>query len=575
MKNVIKLFKSILSSNVGKVSSSVIAGLTTGAFAVVIGYGVYSSYHNTPTYTPGNHSSYMSEGQNLNVNSFEGNRLDFQTPETLPGATYGKNGVFRSQDGFTDSSTIKGNAAKEQANFEAARAYLDSQRQGANQAVSDYGAVSDSAVGTSAFSNGDVYDPFGSTYEEGVSGMVEPGSRVGGSGNGAQQFQAAQQAAAGVAGKNAKDKSGKGVSTPDGKTARQATQIGKLASSKDGSSFAANAGGARGGNTASLGGSTGAMGGKDGNSRALPQTNAGQTGTAKADAQTFKFGRAGNVGGQNVGFKGSESKGGQNRGKGAAADMQVALAYSSKAGASNQDVGQKSLAEAAFDGSNPENVAPTIPENATIGQVSGALLNSGGLPKQLKKNFEDLEKDFEEIQKKTEELSKLQKKFNTLKWATLIGSLVISIAISFLKNIPVAGWWIAGAVAAIGIALVTGMGLWMNSIFKEMADPKFKEVNQGLNFRDLYNTVLRIPILSGVLILAGLTDMWKNTWNSITSVFKGKAATGAAAKGTAAAAGESSSGIVNAITNFSKNLTLKGFAAFRTLLEGIFPSRRG
>ncbi len=562
MKNIIKLFKSTFLNKKGKVSANVMAGLSAAVFVTAMGYSVYNAYNSSPSYNPAAPANYKGEDLNLSANNLPGGGVDFENSD--PAFYKGEGRSFYADVGvLSDPKNAKNQAAKEQASFDAARAYIDSQKAW-------------KTAGVNTATGGDVYNPLDSTYElEDESLSVRANSSERDTNYGLQQFQATKQAVNGKAVKEAQSKEGKTSPKIGAQTARQSTQINKLAASGGSSAFGnSGAGAARGGAVTSSGVDSSSVKG-DNSTRALPQTK-GQSGTGEGEA--FKFGRAGTMGGFNVSFDGRAGGEGKGRGIGGAMpDLQMAAAYSAKATASSHEAGQKSLADAAFDGSNPENLTPTIPENATISRTVNALLDGskGNLPKAITQSMNDLINDINETKQKTEEFKELENKLNTLKWATLIGALALSIGISFLKNIPVHGLWIAGVVVAIGVLLVTGMGLWMKDVVDQMADQKFKAINRGVDFVGKYNLALKIPILSGALIFAGLTDMWKNTWNSITSIFKKKAATTVTKVAAEQVVEKTAGGFANAIKNFSNKLSLKGFGAFRGILEKIFPTKRG
>ena len=450
MKNIIKFFKTIL-NNRGEISNNVMTGLSVGVFAAVVGYSVYNAYNNSPAYNPANRAIYTGEGLNLGTDSFDGNRLDLQTPETLPGVVY--NGS--SQGGFNNTNTIKNDIAEEQANFDAARAYLDSQRSGANQADGAYGPRGE----TDAYSNGDVYNPFGTTYETGVSGLVEPGSRSGGSGYTEQQFQAAQQAAAAAA------SSAKGKGSKTGAPAvRQATQVGKLTASSGGSSFGNSA---KGGSSL-IGGNSGVSSGgvsnsgKDNNTRALPQAGAGQPVSTGA----FKNGRSGGLGGFNVaaGKNGGTSaeqggaKGGS-RGGNAKAELNAAYNFSSKAVATLQSEGEKGFAKAAQeaanafdggaidDGSGPS-IDGKIPRNMKGNKLGGGLFGRGSL------GLDTIQSDFEDHGTKKSRLLNCLK--SHLTWA-LVATLIACIAIGFILQTKV---WYTYLIAAV-VAIAALYSIWL------------------------------------------------------------------------------------------------------------------
>ncbi len=323
------------------------------------------------------------------------------------------------------------------------------------------------------------YQPINSTYEQGVGGQEFQGYDGKGSGYGDAKFKEAEAAAAAAKG----SRSGQGRVG----NVRPATQINKLTPSNGLSGGANLGGGMRIGS--SFDGGSSSKGG-DNNTQVLPRPDAGKG----ADANAFKLGRAGGMGGFNVGFSGSEAKGRYSKGHGAATDLQVAALYSGKSVASRQEVGSKSLAEAAFDGSNPENVTPTIPEGASIGQVASTLMRGNNLGIDLPAGSEiippELEQELEDTAQKAEELAALQRKLTLLKIAMMAGALMFAIGIFFLRKIPIWGPVAAVVVSAAAAVFITGMGLWMKDVVDQMADPKFKEVNQGIDFVGKYTSII-------------------------------------------------------------------------------------
>ena len=408
-----------------------------------------------------------------------------------------------------------------------------------------------------AYANGDAYDPFGSTYEQGVDGMREANASTYDAASGDAQFQALQQAAAAAAGNTAGGKGAKGgkggkggkgaKGGKDGKNqVRPATQINKLASSSGGSSFGASGGGASGGAGGSSFGGGSAIGGNDSNTRALPRNS-----VEYQDSEAFKFGRAGGIGGQNVGFRGQTYKGGNDKGRGAAGDLYMAAAYSGKSVASQQDVGQKSLAEAAFDGSNPEGIVSPIEEGATIGKVANSLLDAasmGGLPDELAAAMNDTAALLEETARQQEEMAALQEAINDKYKALIIGALIMAVALFFVVKAAYAAtvawplWIVAGVLAAAALTFVWCM-LYAgdNSIvgmIKQMADEeRFGLVNEGIDIEGKKSTAAWCGV--GLSVILGLCFVpWENVISSI-SEFLGisSSATGVVLGGAGGAAG--------------------------------------
>ena len=445
MKSIVNFFRSISFNNKGKISANVMTGLSVGIFATFVGYSVYNAYNNSPAYNPSKRAIYTGEGLNSGGNSFAGGGLNSQNSGALSGSDYNGSRFFSGRGRKNSQS----DADKEQAKFDAARAYIDSQKSGAIQAADADGA----------------YQPFNSTYEQGADGM-EFDAAGPNSAYGEDRFNEAQAAVAGavagVAGKgetNGKDgnkrQNGKGENDKAaGATAqvRQATQINKLASSSGSSTFGGVGGtgsnGVQGGVSTSFAtGST--TGGGDNNTRALP--------SAQVDAgnlQAFKSGRTGNIGTFNVAAGGTENAGNGTRGsKGGDAKSQLSTAYalSTKAVASLQSEGEKSLATAsqeasnAFDGgAKGEEGGPIIGDGISINTGSHNLdfkLGKASL------GLDEVELDFEDHAEKKERLLNCVK--SHLKLA-LLATFIASITIGFILQKK--AWYTYIMAAIVGLA---------------------------------------------------------------------------------------------------------------------------
>ena len=367
---------------------------------------------------------------------------------------------------------------------------------------------------------GGAYQSFDSTYEQGADGMEFRGDSMEGPGYGEAQFQAAQEAAAAAVGKGVK---GKGATSGGQKgQLRPATQINKLAASKGGSSFSGGAGaggGVRGGSSGFMG-SGSSSGSGDNNTRALPQARTGQP-----DGNAFKLGRAGGMGGFNVGFNGNGYRGGHAKGRGAASDLQIAMAYSGKAVATRQSAGAKALAEAAFDGSNPEDLTPTIEEGASIDKVASSLMK--GMDIDMPEGSEilppDLEDNMQELLQQQQELSALQQKIS--KRLLLMIGIVAAAAIGLFFLVKAAyaapaAWWLwvaAGVLSLAALGTIAGMLWWGdNSIvnmIKQLGDNnRFGLVNQGV---DVGGKLTDAYTLSGGL--AAMLGLCWLPWSNISS----------------------------------------------------------
>lgn len=536
MKNIIKVFKNILLNNKGKISPNVMTGLGLGVFAAVIGYNTYTAYNNSPAYNPERRAIYTGEGLNLNTNPFDGERLDLQTHDTLPAAVQNNKGVIRTQNGFIDSRTIRSNADREQANFEAARAYLDSQRSGV-----EGGSYDAEGNEISAYSNGDVYDPFGSTYDEGIQG-IEPGQR---SAPGTRQFQAAQQATA-AATSGAK---GKGA-----KSSRQATQVGKLTASQGGSKLGTAkggtvaGGGVAGGNSVTGGIGTGTVpvggnpkGGRDSNTRAIPQGNAGQT-----NADAFRFGRAGNEGGFNVAKGGGEvdgTKGGRGSAK---SELQAAYTLSSKAVATLQTNGEKSLAQGAQEAANAFDGGVEVDEGMTLNSdvpldISGNKLGF----KRTKKNL-GLDKIETTVETDAQKQARLQRNV----WNHMINAGIITVAACFLiaaamkinhwVKYVIAGLITAAALFAIFGADYDGDGMNIYKTISELADLR-KKANMSNQNWIYYSLMCGVyPAALGIAWWQGMKAA-KTATSGFVKMLQGTATTAAASRMKQAVSGTSNS----------------------------------
>ncbi len=406
---------------------------------------------------------------------------------------------------------------------------------GANGQIGDY-----AANGT-----GDAYQPFDATYEQSFNGSDASSNDVKNTAFGEKQFNAVQAEAAAAVGKDVIGKDVKGNNGARGgakSSVRPSTQINKLTSSNgSGSSSGNGGGGSRGGGASGSSGiGSGAMG-ADNSTRALPKTKTNEVGNSKS----FKFGRGGNIGGFNVSFNGSETKGNDTKGRGAINDLASALSYSGKALASRQDVGQKSLAEASFDGSNPENISAIVEDGASIGTVTSSLLDSnnfGNLSDQLKQSIEDLDNILDETKKQQEELMELQNKIKNRQWILIIGTLVMAVALYFIVKAAYSAtaawalWLVAGLLSVAALAFVWCM-LYAgdNSIvglINQMGDKeKFGLVNEGIDIAGKKKTAAWVGV--------GLTALLGLCWIPWSNIFGGAGAGASAGTGTSVSTGAS------------------------------------
>ena len=515
--------KNILS----KFGTKTVAGVVLAGATLVVGLGVVSNFSGGSQKAA--NEAALSRFNDSAYNNFTGNRVasraDLERQISAGRDGYSARFLQGQSAGFEDEEAFSSDGAYAEGVRDNGTPYGQGGAYGAN---GDYGV--NGAYGTgdvysaniSAYANGDAYKPFDSTYEQGEGDFGKEGRTVGaGSAEyAAQQFQAAQAAAAAAAGQAGQGKAGKGGSeeSADGKGIRPATQLNKLNASKGGSSFGNNGAGARGGATpgsysASIGGN-GPKGGDNGNTQVLPPPNMPKTG----DSDSFKFGRTGAMGGFNVGVGGKEVKGSGMKSGSAVADMRLAYKYSTKARGTDQIAGMKSLADAAFDGANPEGLDTTIEDGATIETVASTLKGDLRASKP-----EDKTIDFNEdarAKAQLKELNELQRKFsNKVFW--LMGSiLVAAIGVFFLvqaaKKATVA-WplWLAAGVltAAALVAIVWVTYLGKNSlmgIINQMADSeKFGLVNNTVDFG---TKIMTTHFLAGGL--AALVGMAWINWKS-------------------------------------------------------------
>lgn len=440
-------------------------------------------------------------------------------------------GTPESADTGTDSTYESGVRSGEGFVYSSDYPYASNGVQGTNGvqgANGVYGANSQYSAGVrGAYANGDTYQPFGSTFEQGdgVGGTRGPSS--GAYANGERQFQAVQGAAAAAAGEGKDEKGNTGLGDKKSKEkagkdkvnkTKPATQMNKLAASTGGSSFSNRGSGTPG--SASLGGSSAFNSGNtnrgsDAETRVLPQTN------LQVESNAFKFGRTGTMGGPNVGLKGgSEVKGRETKGRGAAGDAQLATFYSKSAVQGSRKTEQKALAEAAFDGSNIKDFTPTVDENATPKDVNRDLMaglqESGFDDSTISNDGKEGVRDTVEL---AGELKDLQRKLTILKVVTILAAVAFSIGIYFLRKIDPYGKLFAAILTVIALLILVGMCLWMKDTVDQMADEKFKYVNQNIDFGDQYWSVLKTGLISAVIVALGWTNKWEKIINKVKNWF--------------------------------------------------------
>lgn len=396
-----------------------------------------------------------------------------------------------------------------------------------NDAFSSDGAYAEGVRGDEGFVYGDgsVYDPSNPMYV--ASAYDENGNPIAGAygANGAAYGGA--DGSSDEAGANGANKGNKNNLKNRNKNRNASqTQLNKLAGS---SSARSSYGGASGGGSMSGGGAnfSAAMNGRDSATRALPQNNVQIEDSASAKA--FRNGRAGAMGGFNVARAGGavENAGKGDRG-GAGADLQVAMAYSGKAIASDVEARAKLLAQAAFDGSNPEDIGATIESGSTIQQVANDLMGVNGdssLPPALSSALQDLKKELGELERQQEELKKLKEKLKDRYIKLLAGTLAFFVAIAILVACNNIYTTIAAGVATAAAALFIAMQLWggdygIFDIIRKMGSDDLSMVNQGIDIGSKKVIAGAAGVLCGVIIGLAWTKAVTKVVKSIGKFFK-------------------------------------------------------
>ncbi len=514
----------IIFNKSGKISSNIMAGLGVGVFAAVVGYSVYNAYNQSPAYNPAKRAIYTGEGQNLNLNSFDGSNLELGNTGS---SSIGDGAGLYSSDGtFTDSKYNQAQADSEEAKFNAARSYLDSQKSG-KTVVGTNGNI-----GSVAGADGE-YQPFNSTYDAGeVSNtFAEKGAKE----FGAKQFQGIQRQTSaavttGAKGIASQDAGAKGTrnTVNAGGNSRPATQINKLASSNGSGSSFGNGGGAKSSGSSAGGASGSGYGGssrsvKDGQSRALPNNN--KTANQGSESKAFQFGRGGTIGGFQAGIGAGGNEGGTRGGeKGGNAKDQLNTAYSfsTKGAATIQAGGDKALAQGATEAANAFDGGASVETGATIGD--GQLMDIGTHNLGLKLSKADLglnniNTEFETRAEKKERL------FNSagshLIWA-LISTIVAMLAISLvLKTKNVYTYILAivlalAAMYAIWLADYDGDGL---NIFQTLSElGKLRKEDGQSNNAWLYYTAMGLMSAGVIASLIWGSELISKLPESVTKV---------------------------------------------------------
>ena len=111
------------------------------------------------------------------------------------------------------------------------------------------------------------------------------------------------------------------------------------------------------------------------------------------------------------------------------------------------------------------------------------------------------------------------------------------------------------------------MGVWMFNVIKDMQDPLFKDVNQGINWNGKIGSVISILTLSAGLVAAGWTNMWQNAWKTIQAFFKGGAGAGTNG-GFSFKAGKEAA---KAASEAAECFKLKDFFNIKKIIDNFFP----
>ena len=407
-----------------KLGTKTVAGAVLVGATLMVGLGVVNNFSGSNQKAANEMAlSHFGDSAYNNFGGSSASRADLERQLSATQDGYSARFLKGKSDGTNAGDAYSSDGAYEEGvRADEGFVYAQDGSYGPNGAYGPNGVYGGEYGPNGAYANGDAYNPFGSTYEQGE-GAIGEDFASNAAAYGAKQFQEAQEAAAAAAaeGKNAKVAKNKnnGAKGKDGKV-RPATQINKLASSNGGSAFGSGGGtGGVAGGAGSFGGAS-AMGGGDNNTRALPQND------KQAEGNAFKFGRAGAIGGFNVGVNGSEYKGGNNKGRGAAADLWLANAYSSKARASNTNEGAKGLAPAAFDGSNPDGLSsPLIESGSTVG-VADSLFDTSGLGDSIGEGLSGVRSGLDDLSAQQDALIELQDDIVGKYWLTLILTIIMA-----------------------------------------------------------------------------------------------------------------------------------------------------
>ncbi len=420
MKNIINIIKNNISNNRGSVSGNIVKGLSVGVFAAIIGYSVYTSYSNSPAYNPARRGIYTGEGQNLSANSLEGFMLTFDDSNHLPDGTVNGSGVVHNGSGFVSANSVRKQFSKEEADFEAAREYMASQKEAkARQAAQAKQAANNSALDSKDIVRNSCNRTGAFSEDETAEGQSSKKSD-----------------------KATKTKAKKGT------TQKEQTQLNRLASSGGSSVGSSSGGGSKSGGSSSSSSGNLYASASDTGSRALPQNNIAN---AQAKADTFKTGRGGAMGGMNVAAGGSSGSdnGGKRGGGDAKAQLMGANMYSTRAGKTLQTPGAKNLAQAkqeadnAFDGGGTIGGATINGENV----VDPDSMDLAGYDRGLSSAIQDVEDEWETDAEKKKRL------LNNILLHMAFAALATAVAVVAIINIlRTKAWYTYAAAAAITAA---------------------------------------------------------------------------------------------------------------------------
>ena len=336
MKNIVKVIKDITLNKKGAIKRNTMQGLSVAVFALVIGYGVYTAYNNSPAYNPARRAIFNGEGRNLSANSIDTDSVALKTSDAIPMDMRNEYGEFGKNSGKGGSS-VRSRISKNEEEFEKARAYMEAQKSGVAGTQGSEAAVVANGVAQ------------GADFEQEAPALAEQ-DRVRSSFNNSGRNAGAAYMVGEQGSANTND------SKYTNKNKQNPTVVNKLAASgSTGSSF--------GGSSGSSGASSGMGGGesygasnryKDGSSKALPETNV----ASAKNGNSFTLGRGGEMGGNNVADAGGNAAGGGTRDgdSNTKGDINIAYAHSQHAAKAVITPGGKvtAMAEAAaaFDGSD-------------------------------------------------------------------------------------------------------------------------------------------------------------------------------------------------------------------------------